>query len=167
MKFKDVPINDGVAGIYFAGNFPEARKPGRLVYLTFPFESVYPLESRKKIIEHVFNFFQHPTAIEKNQFTPTVDQFELFQNYPNPFNPSTNISFQLPEAGYVSLSLYDITGRLVRNLIDQSRIPGKYTVSWDASDLSSGMYVYSLKIYRNNNKNKLLYNAHNKCILLK
>ena len=76
--------------------------------------------------------------------------FDLMQNYPNPFNPTTTISFAVPEAGHVSVGIYDITGRLVSSLIDQNMAPGSYDVTWDGTDLtgahvSAGMYIYSLQ----------------------
>lgn len=70
--------------------------------------------------------------------------FSLEQNYPNPFNPVTNIKFSVPKNGLVKLAVYDITGREVAKLVDQSLTPGSYTYGFDASGLSSGIYLYSL-----------------------
>lgn len=72
------------------------------------------------------------------------DVFRLEQNYPNPFNPTTQISFQLAKAGAVSLQVFDIQGRLVRNLIQENMNIGRYSVEFDGSDLSSGVYLYRL-----------------------
>jgi len=68
----------------------------------------------------------------------------LGQNYPNPFNVSTNISYSLAEAENVSLKVYDIAGRLVQTLVDEVQDAGSYTVTWDASEVSSGVYFYKL-----------------------
>jgi len=73
---------------------------------------------------------------------PTVSS--LAQNYPNPFNANTNISFDLAEAGNVSLNVYDITGRLVVTLVDGQMDAGSHVVAWDASSVSSGVYFYKL-----------------------
>jgi hypothetical protein len=73
---------------------------------------------------------------------PTVTS--LVQNYPNPFNANTNISFDLAEAGNVSLNVYDITGRLVTTLVDGQMDAGQHVVAWDASSVSSGVYFYKL-----------------------
>jgi len=73
---------------------------------------------------------------------PTVTS--LAQNYPNPFNAITNISYNLAEAGNVSLNVYDITGRLVVTLIDGQMDAGEHVVAWDASNVSSGVYFYKL-----------------------
>jgi hypothetical protein len=68
----------------------------------------------------------------------------LHQNYPNPFNAETNVSFSLAEAGNVSLEVYDITGRLVTTLIEGEIEGGEHLISWDASEVSSGVYFYKL-----------------------
>ncbi|MEX0845353.1 MAG: LamG-like jellyroll fold domain-containing protein, partial [Balneolaceae bacterium] len=72
-------------------------------------------------------------------------KFQLYQNYPNPFNPTTNISFDLPSTAVISLKVYDMTGRLIITLID-GRIPaGSHQITFDASQLASGVYLYELK----------------------
>ncbi len=74
----------------------------------------------------------------------------LLGNYPNPFNPSTAISFQIPEASFVELTIYNIRGQAVRKLADQYLEAGKHILNWDGCDdqgnlLSSGIYLYKLK----------------------
>jgi len=72
--------------------------------------------------------------------------YALSQNYPNPFNPSTKINFDLPKAGFVTINVYDISGRLVKQLANQQMSPGKYTVTFDSHELnlSSGVYFYRI-----------------------
>jgi hypothetical protein len=70
--------------------------------------------------------------------------FSLSQNYPNPFNPTTTISFNIGNAGKVSLKVYDILGRETATLIDKDMNPGAYSVDFNAG-LSSGVYFYTLK----------------------
>lgn len=85
------------------------------------------------------------------------DKFELIQNYPNPFNPSTSISFSLPEDSKVSLTVFDISGRLVSTLINNEfKSANYYTVSFNASGLSSGSYFYRIQTEKNTDTKKML-----------
>ena len=70
---------------------------------------------------------------------------QLEQNYPNPFNPSTNISYTLQSTQFVSLSVFTITGRKILTLVNGLKSMGSYTVSFDASNLASGVYFYQMK----------------------
>ncbi|MCF7918209.1 T9SS type A sorting domain-containing protein [Candidatus Gracilibacteria bacterium] len=71
--------------------------------------------------------------------------YSLSQNYPNPFNPSTMIEFSIPEASYVSLKIYDMLGREVETLINEQVSVGTHSLSWNASHLSSGLYIYKVQ----------------------
>jgi uncharacterized lipoprotein YddW (UPF0748 family) len=82
------------------------------------------------------------TSLAENNSVPDV--FRLYQNYPNPFNPETVISFDVDIAGQVSLEVFDILGRKIRTLISDELSPGNYKINFDASDLSSGQYVYRI-----------------------
>ena len=66
--------------------------------------------------------------------------FKVYQNYPNPFNPSTKIRFYLPEAGFVSIEIYSLTGVKVAQIAHINYNSGNHTVNYDASHLSSGVY---------------------------
>ena len=70
---------------------------------------------------------------------------ELHQNYPNPFNPSTTISFRLPEAGHTSLVVYDVLGREVAVLVNETLPSGSHSVRFESEDLASGVYIYRLQ----------------------
>jgi hypothetical protein len=77
--------------------------------------------------------------------TEIPKSFNLEQNYPNPFNPTTTIKFNLPNAGNVSLKLYDVLGKEVDNLFKGSLSAGYYQMNFNASSLSSGVYFYRLE----------------------
>lgn len=68
----------------------------------------------------------------------------LSPNYPNPFNPSTSISFELPGAAHVKLEVYNLLGQKIATLLEETREAGTHTVTWNASDVSSGVYFYRL-----------------------
>lgn len=85
-------------------------------------------------------------SIEDQRVVPT--EFALHQNYPNPFNPVTTIQYDVP-VGVIhelplQLQIFDIGGRMVATLVDRPHAPGRYSVRWDASDMSSGMYFYRI-----------------------
>jgi hypothetical protein len=75
-----------------------------------------------------------------------ITNYELLQNFPNPFNPSTTISYQLPKAGFVLLKVYNLLGKEVAVLVNEVKSEGKYSINFDAADLPSGFYIYSLKV---------------------
>ena len=75
--------------------------------------------------------------------------YSLGQNYPNPFNPVTHIRFALPQAGNVTLTVYDMTGRVVSTLVNGYKSAGRYDVTFDGTNLASGAYIYRLEAGRN------------------
>ena len=83
-------------------------------------------------------------TVEVN-YTNIPSVFGLSQNYPNPFNPSTKISFQVPEKSNVNVSIYDILGNKISTLVNETKQPGQYDVTFDASRLSSGVYFYKMQ----------------------
>ena len=84
----------------------------------------------------------NPTSIKTTN--EVVQGYELKQNYPNPFNPTTNIKFSTLKDGFVSLKVYDLTGKEVSNLVSKNLKSGAYVVDYNASELSSGVYIYKL-----------------------
>jgi len=97
-------------------------------------------------------------TLDVEEFSTTIpQQFELGQNYPNPFNPSTRIRFALPTASFVTLKVYNVLGQEVANLVNQNLTPGSYEVDFDASRLSSGMYMYRVDAGNFNSTKKMLF----------
>lgn len=79
-----------------------------------------------------------------NEENKIIFGYKLEQNYPNPFNPITVISYQLPAAGFITLNIYDINGKLVKELVNEKQTAGSYNVNFSGGDLPSGVYYYSL-----------------------
>lgn len=90
------------------------------------------------------NYIAVPNAISQiSDLVPNT--FKLNQNYPNPFNPVTTINFSIPVKGFVTLKIYDVTGRMITELVNQVMIAGEYKYDFNASNLNSGVYFYTLK----------------------
>ena len=85
-----------------------------------------------------------PTNVNEKYTSTMPDKFRLHQNYPNPFNPTTTISFDLPEQSHVTLKVYNILGQEIATLINEVKQAGSYKETFDASSLSSGVYIYKL-----------------------
>jgi hypothetical protein len=97
---------------------------------------------RLKQIDFNGNFAYHNLSSEVNVGVPS--EFALSQNYPNPFNPSTKIDYDIATDGNVSVVLFDMSGREVAKLVNDFKTAGYYTVNFNASNLSSGMYFYRI-----------------------
>lgn len=87
-------------------------------------------------------YFGNGEKETEKEMIPT--EFTLFQNYPNPFNPVTTIKYDLPSTSDVSLIIYDILGRKVKELVNTKQQAGRYEIQFNASNLSSGVYIYQL-----------------------
>jgi hypothetical protein len=90
-------------------------------------------------------------------------KFDLAQNYPNPFNPSTKINYDLPADGKVAIRLFDMSGKEVALLVNEVKTAGYHTVDFNASNLSSGVYFYSISVEANGNN----FTATKKMMLVK
>jgi hypothetical protein len=100
----------------------------------------YPLNGKA----YIYSDPSSPVSVKTSiSFNP--NEFELLQNYPNPFNPSTTILFSVGTYGHTSLRIYDVLGREVAILINETKPAGSYQVTWNATDLPSGIYFSSLE----------------------
>lgn len=105
-----------------------------------------------KIILPVFQYnvrhdgvYNRPSLVSVENNAPVVvTGFELKQNYPNPFNPSTTINFTIPKSGFVKLAVFDLLGKEVISLVNETKSAGNYEINFNASNLSSGIYVYKI-----------------------
>ncbi|HXK49783.1 MAG TPA: T9SS type A sorting domain-containing protein, partial [Clostridiales bacterium] len=86
---------------------------------------------------------ENGTEIE-SPFLPQTT--ELYQNYPNPFNPVTSISYALDQACLVELNVYNLNGQFLRSLLNGKQSRGKHEIDLNAEDLTSGLYIYTLKV---------------------
>lgn len=75
-----------------------------------------------------------------------IKDYNLFQNFPNPFNPSTKINYQISKSGIAKLSVYDSKGNLVKDLMNERKDAGEYSVDFNGNGLSSGVYYYRLEV---------------------
>jgi tetratricopeptide (TPR) repeat protein len=103
---------------------------------------------------------QRSKALSKvNTLSSLPKEYSLSNNYPNPFNPATSISYELPKDSYVKVVIYDILGKEIQTLVAEQQNSGKYTVNFNASNLPSGMYFYTISAGS--------YTATKKMLLLK
>ena len=115
-----------------------------------------------KIIDQIAPLFADYASQGKTSLSPNV--FSLHQNYPNPFNPTTLIKYNLAEDALVSISIYDVTGRMVKSLINMNQSTGYHSLRWNATNdigesVSAGMYIYTIQAGQ--------YRATKKMVLLK
>lgn len=128
-----------------------------------PFGIEYPVRYRVKAIDKtntpsVLSDYVYTTGINEDggipigggNDNPEINQnkpkdFNLMQNFPNPFNPTTKINFALPKQGFVTLKIYDITGREIQTLVNEVKQAGYYSVDFNGSALASGVYFYKIQ----------------------
>jgi photosystem II stability/assembly factor-like uncharacterized protein len=91
----------------------------------------------------VYEYTFIPVGIRNNN-SNIPKEYALYQNYPNPFNPTTVISYDVPKVSYVTIKVYDISGKEVSTLVNDNERPGSYNITFNASSLSSGIYFYKI-----------------------
>ncbi len=85
-------------------------------------------------------------------------KYELSQNFPNPFNPSTTIQFDVPEKQLVSLKVYNVLGKVVATLVNEEMPIGRYSATYDAGNMASGVYFYRLCVGAASVSKKMIFN---------
>jgi hypothetical protein len=101
-------------------------------------------QDNTRLIREVFNNNFTNFFTNVNSGKPVLMDYSLGQNYPNPFNPGTTISYRLPKNDLVTIKVYDILGREVKTLVNEIKPAGSYQIYFDASTLSSGVYIYRI-----------------------
>jgi len=132
------------------------------VFLDFPLFFLTQA-SASALVQTILKEFEKPTGVDPKE--PQVSRpktYLLNQNYPNPFNQSTTISYSLSKASHVNLTIYNLLGRKVRTLVDESQPVGYKTIAWDGQDnkghsVSSGIYFYRLKTIGFEEAKKMLF----------
>ncbi len=101
-----------------------------------------------RLLSHDINgtVHEYEQTVEATPEAPMPREYALEQNFPNPFNPNTTISYALKEAGFVTLKIYNLLGQNVATLVSQRMESGRYTATFTAKDLPSGIYVYRLDV---------------------
>lgn len=127
-------------------------------------ESIYPDRNLKTYT--TIKYAQIPTAII-TQETSSPGSFSLTQNYPNPFNPVTTISYFLQESGYVTLKIFNLLGQEIETLVRGNFAGGKYTVKWEAMDITTGVYFYRLEVTASGKGSEPVFSRTKKMILLR
>ena len=165
----NVALDNATAKDISDGSISEADEQVLQQYLTgfWYFETITSVNGTKKIMsiknknaEHKLIIDATSLDIADNSAIPT--EFKLHENYPNPFNPSTNIKFDIPENGLVSLIVYDLMGHKVAELVNTNMNSGFHNVSWNGTDnfgntVSTGVYIYQLKTGNYSNTQKMLF----------
>lgn len=110
--------------------------------------AVYKFQSGKIIASDITNglfVFKMTIPTSVNNLTHKPDGFEIYQNYPNPFNPETSIEYNIPENGFVKLSVYDNSGKLIKILDNSFKSRGKHNLKFNASGFSSGIFYCKIE----------------------
>jgi len=143
-----------IAAVQYAGTFGGGTTDGRLIYIGFAVETIGSLAQRQGLLERMVVMFENANPVEQIDEKPPT--FHLAQNYPNPFNPRTSILFAIPESGPTTLIVYDMLGREVAVLVNESLPSGTHMVSFDGSSVPSGTYFYTLRTQQSSETKKMI-----------
>jgi hypothetical protein len=143
--YKTGPIATTRDSFYIDRSFPTS---GRVYYVVAVQDIHDNISSNNSEVEIII------TSVSYENETPK--SFILYQNYPNPFNPATTIEFEIPERTQVKLIIHDALGYEIKVLLDKDLEPGKYKLNFDARDLPSGVYFYTLRTPKFTKTNKML-----------
>ena len=101
-------------------------------------------------------------SLDINGDQPLAESYKVYQNFPNPFNPTTIISYKLPKDSHIQITIYDMNGRIVKNLLNKHQNAGLNSIKWDATSdqgkqVSAGMYIYSIETPDIKQSKKMLF----------
>ncbi len=125
--------------------------PGEHIIAIFIFESdlsrgnTNPMEFINGLmVDNSENVITISVGASDNSDLFIPSEFSLYNIYPNPFNPITTITYELPEESYVTISVYDLSGRKLTDIVNSTKLAGIYTIQWDAEDYPSGIYFVKM-----------------------
>jgi hypothetical protein len=101
------------------------------------------VNNKDDVVEAAIEWINISTSVDENNNEMILD-YHLENNYPNPFNPTTKIKYQIPKVSFVTLKIYDVLGNEVITLVETEKSAGEYEVVFNAQNLPSGIYFYSL-----------------------
>ncbi|KAB2840280.1 MAG: T9SS type A sorting domain-containing protein, partial [Melioribacteraceae bacterium] len=143
---------DGSGQSVFAGSGIKGQKDGPALTATFnnpngivatsTSDTIYVSDYSSRSLRMITGVKQ--TTTDVNSINEIPKDFSLEQNYPNPFNPSTTIEYHLPKNSFVNISVYNMLGQKVATVVNKFQSQGNYQINFDASKLSSGVYMYKL-----------------------
>ena len=139
----DSYVDDGEGTVVFIGQDKVNILAGGSVevYFAFGFAEdeaglIDAIAAAKAEYDEITSIVEYPGALP--------EKYVLEQNYPNPFNPATTINFSIPQSEHVTLSVYNLVGQKITTLVDEELTSGEYSVTFDASRLTSGIYFYTI-----------------------
>ncbi|MEA1986929.1 MAG: T9SS type A sorting domain-containing protein [Candidatus Marinimicrobia bacterium] len=144
-----------VAGIQYSGTVSGGSSACKVVYMGFPFATIYDEQKREDLAGAILDYFgfdNTKSAVE--EINPT--EFKLIGNYPNPFNNSTIIKFNLPISGNVKIDIFNINGQRVATAFDGELNSGINNISFTSENLSSGIYIYRVMANSNIRQGKMM-----------
>jgi hypothetical protein len=117
------------------------------------------LGNHRRLLNYaVINGILYPKINSTEKLTYLPVSSSLIQNYPNPFNPTTNIGFELNSSGFVNLKIYDLLGREVATLVNETKNAGKYNAVFNAKNLAGGVYFCRLILKPDNGLKEIILN---------
>lgn len=157
------PFLQTITYIDYTITVPLPREPqGTIYYYRVTARDNQPLESVKSDYVSAVSDQISKDKEEQNEIAPS--SFLLFDNYPNPFNPSTTIDFLISEKSFVTLKVYDMLGREIAELVNEELQTGSFEKTFDASSLSSGVYIYRITAIKDG---KILFNESRQMLMIK
>lgn len=148
IRYKNI-VTSNIGGVAFEGSFTDGTIPGKIVYMGFPFETIYPSYIQEALMDSILSFLYSEISVGINECPETPGEFYLAQNYPNPFNPSTAIRYHLPFNSAVLFQIFDLNGKIIRTWELPDQTAGQHQITWNGensrgSKVSTGIYLYQL-----------------------